>query len=92
MMDKYRLYGGWFESFGFDWLFAFGTDPDAENPITFLTTREAYKAMLRFMLKYRSGRFCPATDKGRRMLEEVTRELEREALEVSRGGAATPVG
>lgn len=89
MMNKYRLYGGWFESFGFEWLFAFGSDPTEENPITFLTTKEAYKTMIRFMIKHAGGQFCPATEKGRQALEEVTRELEREILEVSRSGAAT---
>jgi hypothetical protein len=89
LMNRYRLYGGWFESFGFEWLFAFGSDPAEENPLTFLTTKDAYKAMIRYLIKHAGGHFCPATEKGRKMLEEVTSELERETLEGARAGART---
>jgi hypothetical protein len=86
MLDKYRLYGGWFELLGFEWLCAFGINPGEENPVTFLVTRDAYKDVLRFMIKHAGGTVHPATGRGRLVFEEVVKELEREALEVSRAG------
>jgi hypothetical protein len=73
IMPKYRLYGGWFESFGFDWLSAYGADPreDPERSVMFLITRDAYKDVVRFMIKYMDGHGYPCTERGKRVFEEV---------------------
>lgn len=77
VLRKYRLYGGWFESFGFDWMSAFGTEggTDPHDPLLFLTTRDAYKDVLRFMIQYVEGHPPPPSERGRRAYEEVKREL-----------------
>lgn len=96
---KYELYGGWFESFGFDWSLAFGRDPigDPENSTMFLITKDAYKDMVRFMIKYAGGYGCPSNERGKAVFEEVQRELENEnaspaatSNSPSRGRVITP--
>lgn len=81
MMPKYRLYGGWFELFGFDWMSAFGSHPsdDPEDMLVFLTTRDAYKDFARFMIKYVDDHPYPSSERGRVAYEEVRKELEAEA-------------
>ncbi|MFL6605784.1 MAG: hypothetical protein ACJ8R9_31285 [Steroidobacteraceae bacterium] len=80
MMSKYRLYGRWFESFGFEWLSAFGVDPsdDPEQSPGFLVTRDAYKDIVRFMLKFADGYGYPSSGRGKIVFEEVRKELENE--------------
>lgn len=81
MMQKYRLYGDWFELFGFEWLSAFDVSPldDPEKLPVFLTTRDAYKDMIRFMLKYVAGVAFPSSERSRAVFEEVRRELADES-------------
>lgn len=82
-MQRYRSYGGWFVPFGFEWLCAFGTapSPDPENATVFLTTKDAYKDMLRWAIKYDThGLSHPLTERGRMVFEEVKRELEQENI------------
>jgi hypothetical protein len=80
VMPKYRLYGDWFESFGFEWLCAFGANAseDPENCVMFLVTREAFKDMVRFIIKYADGHSYPDTERGKRLFEEVKMELANE--------------
>jgi hypothetical protein len=77
---KYRLYGGWFESFGFDWLTSVGDDPGdaSENSAVYVVTRNAYKNMIRFLLRYRGDSDLTCTERGRLLLEEVQNELDKE--------------
>jgi hypothetical protein len=77
---KYRLYGSWFESFGFEWLTAFGTDTsdDPDNAVLFLVTRDAYKDMVRFMIRHGGGYGHPCTERGKILFEEIQRELGHE--------------
>src|SRR5262249_23508103 len=81
VQPKYELYGGWFESLGFDWITAFKTDPsdDPANATLFLVTRDAYKDLVRFVIKYDIGaQGAPSSERGRVLFEEVQRELENE--------------
>jgi hypothetical protein len=79
---RYELYGGWFESsFGFDWSLAWGRDPigDPQNSTMYLVTKDAYKDMVRFMIRYAPpGYGVPSNERGRAVFEEVLRELENE--------------
>lgn len=79
MLDKYRLYGSWFESFGYKWLCGVGTHPGStpENSPLFLVTRDAYKDAVRFLIKHVGGSFYPGSDAAKVIHEEVRRELER---------------
>ena len=83
MMSKYYLYGDWYRSFGFDWLSAVGAGPsqNTDNPLVFLTTRDAYKDLLRFTIKHVKGNFCLDTERGQMVYEEVQRELAKERLD-----------
>lgn len=79
MMRNYHLYGGWYEGFGFDWLSGFGSkaSDDPEDTLVFLTTRDAYKDVLRFMIRYVEGHPAPSSDRGKVAYDEVRRELEQ---------------
>jgi len=92
VMRKYRLYGGWFESFGFDWMSAFGADPseDPEKSVLYLITRDAYKDMVRFIIQYADGYGYPCNERARRVFEEVQKELENERWPPSDQGQPKP--
>ena len=77
---KYRLYGSWFESFGFEWVIACGTDPiqDSTKSLLLVVTRDAYKDMVRFTIRHTGGFGNPCSERGRILLEEVQTELRNE--------------
>ena len=67
--ETYRLYGEWYASFGFDHASAlFVPEP------LFLTTKEAHRDMVRFLIKYVPG-ICPTSERSRAVFEDVKREL-----------------
>jgi hypothetical protein len=78
VMPKYHLYGWWFEALGFEWQCGFADDPsdDSGNSPMYLVTKDAYKDMVRFALKYAPGQGVPDTERGQKVFEEVQKELE----------------
>lgn len=92
LMRKLRLYGDWFELFGFDWVSALGADPsdDLDNSAVFLITRDAYKDMIRFMVKYAGGYGYPGTERAKAVFEEVQAELADDSLALTESATPRP--
>jgi ribosomal protein S18 acetylase RimI-like enzyme len=80
LTEKYRSYGGWYESFGFEWALPAGhyRGNDLERSPLFVTTRDACKDMIRFLITYFDGYLLPSSDRGKMLFEEVRTELENE--------------
>jgi len=80
MWRKYAQYGWWFELFGFGWTFEYddGSSSDSKNPLMFQITRDAFKDLMRFLIKYMGVMGHMFTGSVRVVFEEVQKELKGE--------------